>query len=433
MVAKNTWQDAEDQFLRTCVKRGLSNKQLVIAFQGKFGPEKRSDSAIKKRRSEVCGDIPVLKQQTHFRPELLEPDEKVHVKTYDNESIAQVHVMASRSIKNPEMLFEQSGLDTEKWELVPGEHQVKKWDVPMRIKEEAVVVPCWYVAIRVRLKYEFSSLPMPIVFDIPQRKKNIVPLRKAITTSVHWSDIHFPHEDAACIEILYQILDDLDNVEFVADQGDTLDCQEISSYPKNPLTRVSLKDEVLMGAKHFATVTELTPNAQRVWCEGNHEDRLRRLIWGLADSRQAGEILGLDSVREALEWKSLLGLESLDWQMVRYPKHHLLHNRLVICHGETARQVSGQSAKAELLKYSKSGLSGHTHRVEYYGERTYDGSIGWWGLGCLCDIANVQYTNHPNWQQGFAVVNWSPDKKTYSVERVRIHDGKAIFRGKTYG
>ena len=433
MARQNAWTEAEDKFLRDCVKRGLKNPQIVIAFGSKFGPEKRGKAAITKRRSDTCSDIPTLRGSGYLVPEMVKPDENVHVNVADGEETGKVHVLASRSIKNPEMLFEKSGLDPEKWELVPGEHTIKKWDVPMRIKEEPLVIPCWYVAIKVRLKYEHTMLPIPIVFEMPTRAKNIKSVHRSITTSVHFSDVHFPHQSTESVEILYQILDDLEDVEFVADQGDTLDCQEISAFPKDPEKRISLKEEVIMGAEHFATVSQLVPNAEKIWCEGNHEDRLRRLIWSLADKRQAGEILALDSIRQALQWGSMLGLDSLGWESIPYPKHHLLNNRLIVCHGEVARQGSGQSAKAELKKFSKSGISGHTHRVEYYGERTYDGSIGWWGLGCLCDITNVQYTNHPNWQQGFAVVNWSPDKKTYSVERVRIHDGKAIFRGKTYG
>jgi hypothetical protein len=78
-------------------------------------------------------------------------------------------------------------------------------------------------------------------------------------------------------------------------------------------------------------------------------------------------------------------------------------------------------------------MSGHTHRIGGYTQRIYEGSLSWWGLGCLCSLQTQNYINHPNWQQGFALVNWAKDKETYSVERVRVHDGKAIFRGKTYG
>jgi len=428
------WQPFEDQFLRDCVEKGLSNAEIIHAFRSKYGPNARGPSGIKKRRSEVCGDIPPrFRQNPHTSsPNLLEPDENVHVNLEVGEESAKVHVLASRSIKNPEMLFEKSGLDPEKWELVPTQHEVKKWDVPMKLDNEAVIVPCWYVAIRVRLKYQYTSMPSPIAFEMPERKRAPAIGNQSTLTTVHFSDIHFPYHDPACVEILYQILEDLPSVEFVADQGDTIDCQEISSYPKDPTERIGLKEEILQGAQHFATVTDLAPNAQKVWTEGNHEDRLRRLIWSLAESRQAGEILTLEPVKASLQWGSLLGLDSLGWEVIPYPSHHLLWNLLVVCHGETARQGSGQSEKAELTKYSKSGVSGHTHRIGFYGQRIYDGSLGWWGLGCMCTLT-TSYINHPNWQQGFAVINWAPDKKTYSVERVRVHNGKAIFRGKTYG
>lgn len=376
-------------------------------------------------------------------PEIYQPgapseeDSEVKVDIDEGADGGYVYVLASSSIKNPEELFEASELDPEVWELCPGDHPVKKWDVPMKLRDkdgehQAVVVPCYYISIKVRRRWQHSDIPVPVFFELPPAPKKLIAKRDTLT-SVHFSDIHFPHHDQRAVDILYAVMSDLPNIDVVVDQGDTLDCHEISAYPKNPNTRVSLKEEIQRGAKHFATVAQLTPNARRIWCEGNHEDRLRRLIWSLSDKRQAGEILTLDAVQDALQWTSLLGLGSLDFEILPYPSHELLWGKLVVCHGETARQGSGQSEKAELAKYSKSGISGHTHRIGGYTQRIYEGSLSWWGLGCLCSLQTQHYINHPNWQQGFAIVNWSKDKKTYSVERVRIHDGRAIFRGRTYG
>ena len=57
-------------------------------------------------------------------------------------------------------------------------------------------------------------------------------------TSVHYGDIHFPHHDPRALDIRNQILDFLDP-EIVVDHGDTLDCEAISRWPKDPLNRTS--------------------------------------------------------------------------------------------------------------------------------------------------------------------------------------------------
>ena len=335
--------------------------------------------------------------------------------------------MASRSIKSPEVLFEKSGLDPDVWELCP-EGQVKKWDVPMKLEDEPVVVPCFYVAIKVRKRWELSDLPIPIILKVPVLKKPR-PTGGAFT-SVHYSDIHFPHHDPRAVDLLYQILD-VTRPDLTVDHGDTLDCEQISKYPKDPMQRTTMRQEVEMAAQHHGTVHSLTPNADHVWILGNHEDRLRRLIWSLADNRQAGEILTLPHLQEALRWENLTGVGALGWEVLGYPEHKLLFDKLILTHGEKVRGESGQSEKAEYGHYGKGGISGHTHRVGYYGRRDYNGQHGWWGLGCLCMIRN-EYVSFPNWQQGFAIITWNDDRTEYHVERVRVFDGVAYFRGKRY-
>ena len=192
MARKNGWESPEDNFLRDCVKRGLKSPQIVIAFNSRFGPAKRGGSAILKRRTQVCADIPTLRGDTSASlvADVVKPDEDVHVNIEEGEEFGRVHVLASRSIKNPEMLFKKSGLDPDKWELSPTQHEIKKWDVPMRIKEEAVVIPCWYVSIKVRLRYEYTSMPRPVVFEMPKRIRAPAIGKQSILTTVHFSDIH---------------------------------------------------------------------------------------------------------------------------------------------------------------------------------------------------------------------------------------------------
>lgn len=419
------WSEVEDAFIRQCVRHGYTNRKLFAAFKERFG-NRRSYPSVAKRRTLVCdGD---LTPQMPSGPEQAPKQVSEQITTDFSDEVGTVAVAASASIRNPEQLFEKSGLDPDVWEMVDAS-PVRKWDVPMKIDDEPVVVPCYYVAIKVRKKWEHSTLPQPIVIDY-QRPKLPPRPKGGVFQSVHYSDIHYPYQDDRALNILFQVLDDV-KPQIVVDHGDTLDAEQLSRFPKDPTRRTSLRAEIEMAARHFATVTDLTPDAEHIWCEGNHEERLKRVIWSLAENRQAGEILTLPQVQRVLEWPLLLGLEGLGWDVIYYPGHRVLFDKLIVCHGEKARAQSGASEKAELMHYSKSGLSGHTHRQGSFYKRSYDQTWGWWGLGCLCTIRD-DYVSFPNWMQGFAVVSWSPDRQNFAVEPVSIFDGVAYFRGRRY-
>lgn len=326
-----------------------------------------------------------------------------------------------------EELLEAADVDREVWEVE--RHVINKWDVGMKGPEgEVRVQPLWQVKAWLQKKWEHSSMPSPVMLEVT--RPNTPASRDGPYTSLHYSDLHLPHHDPRALNLLYQILDYV-GPDFVADHGDTLDCEQISDYPKDPMHRVGLKEEIQMGARHLGRVHALTPDADHWWTEGNHEERMRRLVWKMCEKRHAGEILTLPAVQEALEWPSLLGIGELGWEATAYPEHKLFHDRLILTHGEKVRQDSGKSEKAEYDHYGKSGISGHTHRVGYYGRRDYNGQHGWWGLGCLCSIRN-DYVSFPNWQQGFAVLTWSEDRTDFALERVRIFEGVAYFRGRRF-
>ena len=421
MAGGRLWTPEEDALIVELASAGKTNAQIFQAFDARW-PGGRGKYAIRKRRADLGSQIvPIPDGETIPK----QPDETIS--TDLAEEVGQVSVAASMSIKTPEALFERAGIDPDVWEIAE-EAPVRKWDVPMKVDDQPVVIPCYYVAIKVRKKWEHSSLPAPVVLKVT--RPNAPRPTGAAFSSLHYSDVHFPFHDPRVVNILYQIADYV-RPGFVADHGDTLDCTEISKYPKDPLDRVGLKSEIQQAAKHFGTVHAITPDADHVWLEGNHEQRMKRLIWSLAENRAAGEILTLPGVQDALSWPSLLGIGGLGWESVPYPGHKLLFNKLILCHGEKVRGDSGASEKAEYRHYGKGGVSGHTHRIGYFGKRDYDGEQGWWGLGCCC-LIRADYTSFPNWQQGFCLITWSDDRTRFSVERVRVFDGVAHFRGKRF-
>lgn len=353
------------------------------------------------------------------------PPPSEEIQRVEDDDELRLTVLGSTSIKTVDELLAQADVDNEIWEPLPDSVQLRKWDVATKINDRPAVVPCFYVAVKLRKKWAATDLPTPITLKVTPPKAR--PRKRNQRVSVHYSDIHFPYHDERALRILYQVLQ-MVAPDVVVDHGDTLDCESISRWPKDPFHRISLAEEIRAAAEHFGTVHSLTPDARHIWIEGNHEARLRKLIWSLAEDRRGAEILTLDAVRDALTWPSLLGIGALGWEIIEYPKHVLFEDRLILCHGEAVRKHSGQSEKAEYEHYGKGGLSGHTHRTGFFGRRDYNGVHGWWGLGCLCKIRD-DYTSFPNWDQGFAVITATDSFDRYAVERVNIFDGTAIFRG----
>lgn len=323
-------------------------------------------------------------------------------------------------------MIERAGIDLATWE--PHDPSVRKWDTVLKVGEDPVVVPLFYVSVKLRKRWEATDLPRPVILKVT--RPSVVKPREGPFASVHYSDIHFPFHDERALNILYQVIDYV-KPGLTVDHGDTLDCAEISKYPKDPFHRVPLNVETEMGAKHCGLVHALTPDSEHWWCEGNHEERLKRLIWSLAENRAAGELLAVRGVRAALEWPSLLGIGALGWKCIPYPRHETLFDRIICKHGSVVRQGGGATAKAEHSKYGKSGMSGHTHRRGVYETRDHNGHHAWWEMGMLGRIRD-DYVDFPDWAQGFNVVTWSADRREFGVEEVRIHEGVTYFRGKRF-
>lgn len=347
----------------------------------------------------------------------------------DASGVRHIYVDGSQVIRTVDDLVERCGVDLEANEIVS--ERRRSWSVAMRLGDEIVYAQNYYVAVSLRPKIFAEDGPVPPPLAIVVKRPPITPAKRdKLYATFHLSDQHYPYQDDAAIEIAYRILDDLDP-ELVVSHGDGADCEQISRFPKDPNRRTSIREEIEMLARHLGELRAIAPRAEGWYLEGNHEERLARLIWKLADDRAAGEILTLAGVRDALTWESLLGLGSIGFEFTPYGDHRLLRDRVVCCHGTFVRKHSGASARAQHDAFRKSGISGHTHRRGTYFHSGYDGSVqGWHEIGLLGRIRADYVRRPPNWQQGVLVTLWAGDE--YAVEHIGIFDGRAIWRGRTY-
>lgn len=329
----------------------------------------------------------------------------------------------------PEELFDELDLDPDKYEM-DGVGEAKTWSVAMKMRDgdedKVVHVRNHGTRIKFRERIDESFEFRPVIVNVNtqiERSRS-----QPGDASLHYGDIHVPYHDERAWNIACQIAD-ITNPHIVVDHGDTLDCENLSKYPKRPGRRHSLDDERQIAAGLFGDMTGITPNARHIWLEGNHEERIKRVVWSAAESNSAlNDIFTLPEVQDALEWGSLLGLDSLGWEVVRYPQHELLYDRFICAHGSIVRKDSSLSARAQYEKYNKSGASGHTHRMGSYHHTNYANPRVWIEIGMLGQV-RTDYVDHANWQQGLLVLSWSKDRKRFGVEQVEIIDGVAYFRG----
>jgi hypothetical protein len=283
------------------------------------------------------------------------------------------------------------------------------------------------VVQRPRISEVIDLDPAPFAVPIPRPAKLTpgTPLR-----SVVYGDVHFPHQDQAALEILYAVIKDV-RPDIIVNLGDTADCYTISAYDKDPQNIHGLQDEIDLVRAHLHQVAQLAPQAQRYYLEGNHEDRLRRLIWTLPGT--ASELARLRAFQQAMTWPNLLDLDEIGWTWVESAgqTHHKILPRIITKHGDIVRRWSGMSAKGEWERYGQSGISGHVHRMGRFYTSDRNGAHTWVEAGCLCDT-DPRYTRDPNWQNGLVVVEHSADRQRFEMHLVYVQDGRALWRGQDY-
>lgn len=152
--------------------------------------------------------------------------------------------------------------------------------------------------------------------------------------------------------------------------------------------------------------------------KGNHENRRQNFLWTAAP-----ELAGLTS----LELPKLLELDKFKIQWIE--EGAMLHNGLLVKHGNIVRQHACYSARAELERNGISGISGHTHRLGQIFKTDFGGNYTWVEAGCLCKTTDVEYAEGQklNWQQGIAVGFFKKDSGRFSVSPLPIVHGKLLF------
>lgn len=238
----------------------------------------------------------------------------------------------------------------------------------------------------------------------------------ATRTWVVLNDLQIPFQDTKVCDLVLNFVDEL-KPHGVVLNGDIVDCYAISDFAKNPSSEADLNKEIREANQLMDRLAKVT--TERIWLGGNHEDRLRRLNWKHVPALAKTGKLDFPVIFETAEH----GFDYFPYGEI----HHL--GRLMVTHGDKAMKHSGQTAKAAFEQTGSSTMVGHTHRLGTYYKTDSNGVHASWENGCLCRM-DPEYTQRPNWQQGFSVVHVEPNGY-FNVQQIPILDGSSFFYGST--
>ncbi len=203
--------------------------------------------------------------------------------------------------------------------------------------------------------------------------------------------------------------------------GDLLDCYTLSRFDKNPLRKTNIQEELDMARDFLETVrSQAPPSCDIRFSEGNHENRLKRVLWGR--SKELAPIRGL-TIPELLDLKRL----GIKYYTPETPYRLDGPNGLWYLHGDLARKCNwsmtagGMGAKAVVQRVRGNIIMGHTHQMGYISFRGWDGLTEGYEVGCLCQFDMEYLVGVPQWQQGWAVVKY-PKKGGFEVNFIRVLD-----------
>lgn len=209
-------------------------------------------------------------------------------------------------------------------------------------------------------------------------------------------DLHVPFHDKKLLDCWLARLStgNFDGVDII---GDMLDCYTLSRFDKNPARKASFQSEVDQVVEILTTIREIAGDVPIKFSEGNHESRLRKILWG--KSPEFADMRNL-SIPSLLQFKKL----GIDWHDIHTPYRV---GELWFTHGDLLRKHAGMSARAKADAIHGSVIMGHCHRMGWSPYTSWDKVEDAYEVGHMSDYRQLDYVQTcPNWQLGWAEVHF---------------------------
>lgn len=235
-------------------------------------------------------------------------------------------------------------------------------------------------------------------------------------------DIHFPYHDRKALDIAIDYCTKI-GVDVLIIQGDGVDCYQISPWKTDPQRPIFAK-EVEITKPLIQEIGEYFKDQEKIWIEGNHELRLRNLLWSKAKELAGLEALTIPEIYQLprVGFNYVSNLELLQSGLEPFKIANLF-----ILHGHEIKISSGavNFAKLHYDKNPVTQVNAHHHQTQEYIIRKMDLKVdGSWVMGCLCDL-NPDFAPANRWNSGFGIVEWGPDGY-FEVRNKKIIDGRVL-------
>lgn len=239
------------------------------------------------------------------------------------------------------------------------------------------------------------------------------------------SDLHAPDHDDDAVDVVVQIGHALGINQLIIN-GDLFDVHALSRYVAASDKPLRWVDERTDAVKVAAYLRTMFPDIPITFIPGNHDIRVNKWI----DSN-AVPLQGLFTLEQ------LLGIEDLNFEIT--DRLTLANNSLLIKHGTRVSKHAGASVRKEIEDAGMSVIMGHCHRLSMVNvfrtihEITDEPPLMGVELGCLSNLRPdyLSAEDTANWQHGAAVLTIH-ESGYWDVEPIRIHKGRAIFRGRLF-
>jgi len=228
------------------------------------------------------------------------------------------------------------------------------------------------------------------------------------------SDLHVPYHKEAAVKLALKEAKKR-RADVVLLNGDIIDCFALSRWEKDPRER-NFRREVEMTRQLLEAISELFPDARKLFKLGNHEERYQSYM-----QLKAPELLDLDD----FQFEHVLRLEEFGWECVKDCRPIRLAT-LNVLHGHEYRfSISNpvNPARGLFLRGKVHAMCGHFHQSSAHNEATLeDKSIACFSMGCMCDL-RPRYMPLNKWNCGFSIVDVD-EAGGFDVDNFRVVRGR---------
>lgn len=242
----------------------------------------------------------------------------------------------------------------------------------------------------------------------------------SIETQLIINDLHVPYQDQEALDLVLKFGKQL-NPDKVFILGDYIDMYSISHFDRDPERVTSLQEEFNHGKVVLNRIRDVFPKSDIIFCEGNHEDRMRKFLWN-------NPVLN-----GCIDLKQKLDIENLGIKYYEYGKNFVYKDKLIYTHGNRVNKYSAYTAKNLMDDFGISAIFGHTHRLGSHYRTDYGGEKVAFENGCMCQtsLAMDWFRKETiDWQIGLSVINWVEDR--FNIHQICIPKHKFIIYGDRY-